>query len=68
MNTHRHNLAVEARWRSAEFLFMLAIGYVITRSATFAAAIALVDTVTKLVLSGVKKRPSQPESHEPAPN
>jgi hypothetical protein len=58
MNTDRHNLMIEACWRSAEFLFMLAIGYIITRSPIYASAIALVDIVTKLVLSRVKNRPS----------
>ncbi len=48
----RRQLAIEAGWRSVDFLFMLVIGYVITQSALGAAAIALVDTVTKLVLGG----------------
>ena len=41
---------------------MLAVGYVITRSAVFATAIALVDTVTKLVLTRARKRPSPQKS------
>jgi uncharacterized membrane protein len=68
MNTHRHSLMTEACWRSVDFLFMLAIGYVITRSSIYATAIALVDTVTKLVVSYFKERPSSSDSHQRAAN
>ena len=47
---------------------MLAVGYIITRSAAYAAAIAMVDTVTKLVLSRVKKRLSPLVSNQRAAN
>jgi uncharacterized membrane protein len=68
MNTRRHNLMIETCWKSADFLFMLAGGYIITRSAAYAAAIAMVDTVTKLVLSRVKKRLSPLVSNQRAAN
>jgi uncharacterized membrane protein len=37
---------------------MLAVGYLITRSPIYAAAIALVDTVTKLVRFRLENRPA----------
>ena len=47
---------------------MMAVGYIITRSAIYAAAIALVDTVTKLVVCRLEKRPASPDPHQRAAN